>query len=163
MFGHVSIPYQSHEKILCFQQYHLSEIWANTKLNILICLLPIWHLFLCGFNWWRINWRYGKNFDLLQLIIPEIMRILLAFSYFPTYSEIWSPPVLPLLERRSTVLLLLLLLLLHLCMSRSGDPPWILKWAGLESSDRRLISSIGKTKRIAFFFGKILFSLKFSD
>ena len=37
-----------------------------------------------------------KNFDLLQLIIPEIMRILLAFSYFPTYSEIWSPPVLPL-------------------------------------------------------------------
>ena len=29
-----------------------------------------------------------KNFDLLQLIIPEITRILLAFSYFPTYSEI---------------------------------------------------------------------------
>ena len=41
-------------------------------------------------------WR-EKNFDLLQLIIPEIMRILLAFSYFPTYSEIWSPPDLPLL------------------------------------------------------------------
>ena len=37
-----------------------------------------------------------KNFDLLQLIIPEIMRILLAFSYFPTYSDIWSPPNLPL-------------------------------------------------------------------
>ena len=54
---------------------------------------------LCGFNWWRINWRYGKkNFELLQLIIPEIMRILLAFSYFPTYSEIWSPPVLPLTQ-----------------------------------------------------------------
>ena len=29
-----------------------------------------------------------RNFDLLQLIISEIMRILLAFSYFPTYSEI---------------------------------------------------------------------------
>ena len=29
-----------------------------------------------------------KNVDLLQLIIPEIMRILLAFSYFPSYSEI---------------------------------------------------------------------------
>ena len=28
-----------------------------------------------------------KNFDLLQLIIPE-MRIPLAFSYFPIYSEI---------------------------------------------------------------------------
>ena len=27
-------------------------------------------------------------------------------------------------------------------------PPWILKWAGLESSGQRLISSIGKTKRI---------------
>ena len=36
-----------------------------------------------------------NNFDLLQLIIPE-MRILLAFSYFPTYSEIWLPPNLPL-------------------------------------------------------------------
>ena len=51
----------------------------------------------------------------------------------------------PILERRSTVLLLL-------CMSRSGDPPWILKRGGLESSGRRLISLIGKTKRIAFFF-----------
>ena len=81
---HVSIPYQSHEKILCFQQYHLSEIWVNTKLILLICLLPIWHLFLCGFIWWRINWRYGKNIEPLHLIIPGIMRILLAFSYFPT-------------------------------------------------------------------------------
>ena len=38
------------------------------------------------------------------------------------------------------------------CMSRSYYPPWILKRAGLESSGRRLISSIGKTKIIAFFF-----------
>ena len=30
----------------------------------------------------------GKKLDLLQFIIPEIMSILLAFSYFPTYSEI---------------------------------------------------------------------------
>ena len=37
-----------------------------------------------------------KNIDLLQIIIPEIMRILLAFSYFRTYSEIWSPPNIPL-------------------------------------------------------------------
>ena len=37
-------------------------------------------------------------------------------------------------------------------MSRSGDPPWILKWARLESSGRRLISSIGKARRIAFLF-----------
>ena len=29
MFGHVSVPYQSHEKIICFQQYHLSEIGAQ--------------------------------------------------------------------------------------------------------------------------------------
>ena len=34
--------------------------------------------------------------------------------------------------------------------SRSGDPPWVLKWAGLESSGRRIIYSIGKTKIIAF-------------
>ena len=45
-----------------------------------------------------------KNLDLLQLIIPEIMRIQLAFSYFPTYSEIWSPPVLPLPQKVSKFL-----------------------------------------------------------
>ena len=39
-----------------------------------------------------------KKFDLLQLIIFDIMRILLAFSYFSTYSEIWSPPNFPLLN-----------------------------------------------------------------
>ena len=33
-------------------------------------------------------------------------------------------------------------------------PPWILKWGGLESSGQRLIASIGKTKRIAFFSAK---------
>ena len=38
--------------------------------------------------------------------------------------------------------------------SRLGDPPWILKWARLESYGRRLISLIEKTIRIAFFFGK---------
>ena len=40
-----------------------------------------------------------KNIDLLQLINTEILRILLAFSYFPTYSEIWSPPNLLLPKR----------------------------------------------------------------
>ena len=44
------------------------------------------------------------------------------------------------------------LLLLRPPPSGSYYPPWILKRAGLESSGRRLISSIGKTKRIAFFF-----------
>ena len=39
-------------------------------------------------------------------------------------------------------------------VSRSGYPPWILKWSGLESSGRRLISSIGKTKRKGFFLGQ---------
>ena len=41
-------------------------------------------------------------------------------------------------------------------------PPWILKWGGLESSDRRIISLIGKTKKIAFFFlfGKYFFLLQ---
>ena len=37
-------------------------------------------------------------------------------------------------------------------LSRSDHPPWILKRGGLESSGQRLISSIGKTKGIAFFF-----------
>ena len=46
--------------------------------------------------------------------------------------------------------------------SRSYYPPWILKRAGLESSGRRLISSIGKTMGIAFFFffGNIIFFFK---
>ena len=38
--------------------------------------------------------------------------------------------------------------------SRSGYPPWILKWAGVESSCPTLISSIGKTKRIAIFWAR---------
>ena len=42
-------------------------------------------------------------------------------------------PSYPKLERSRTVLLLLLLLLCH---ARSGDPPWILKRAGLESTGR---------------------------
>ena len=55
-------------------------------------------------------------------------------------------------------------------MSRSGYPPWILNRGGLESSGQRPISSIGKTKRIAYylFFGKkhifkIFWFLKKSD
>ena len=98
MFGHVSIPYQSHEKVLCCQQYPLSEIWANTKLNLLIYLLPIWHLFFVGSIDDESTEDMGikKTLASLQLIIPEILRILLTFSYFPTNSEIWSPPNLPL-------------------------------------------------------------------
>ena len=38
------------------------------------------------------------------------------------------------------------------CMSRSGYTPWIQKRGGLESSGQRLISSFGKTQKIAFFF-----------
>ena len=39
-------------------------------------------------------------------------------------------------------------------LSRLGypPPPWILKQGGLESFGQRLFSSIGKTKRIAFYF-----------
>ena len=44
---------------------------------------------------------------------------------------------------------------MYVCHTRrSGYTPWILKWVGLESSGQRLISSIGKTKRIAFCLGK---------
>ena len=38
-------------------------------------------------------------------------------------------------------------------LNAQGTPPWILKWCGLESSGRILISSNGKTKRIAIFLG----------
>ena len=47
----------------------------------------------------------------------------------------------------------LLLLCMYVCMSRSGSPPpWILKWGGLKISGQKPISSIDKTKRIAFFW-----------
>ena len=60
-------------------------------------------------------------------------------------------PFNPKLERRNPVRLLL-------CTSRSGYSPRFMKRGGLESSGRRLLSSIGKTKRIAsFFFGKKIF------
>ena len=36
--------------------------------------------------------------------------------------------------------------------SAQGTPPWILLQAGLETSGHILISSIGKTRRTAFFF-----------
>ena len=48
MFGHVSIPYQRHEKNSCFQQYHLSEIQANTKLNLQIFLFTDLTFFYVG-------------------------------------------------------------------------------------------------------------------
>ena len=37
------------------------------------------------------------------------------------------------------------------CLSRSDHTPWILKQGGRESSGQRIISSIGKTKKIALF------------
>ena len=52
-------------------------------------------------------WRRRKNFDLLQLIVFDIMKILLAFSYFSTYSEIWSPPNFPLSPNWLLILLFL--------------------------------------------------------
>ena len=39
----------------------------------------------------------------------------------------------------------------YVCHTQGTLPPWILKWAGLESSGRILISPIGKTKMIIFF------------
>ena len=33
------------------------------------------------------TWQYGKQFDLPECIVFDIMRILLAFSYFSTFSE----------------------------------------------------------------------------
>ena len=31
----------------------------------------IGHLFLCGFNWWRINWRYGEKKKIWPLTIDH--------------------------------------------------------------------------------------------
>ena len=52
-------------------------------------------------------WRRRKNFDLLQLIVFDIITNLLAFSYFSTYSEMWSPPNFPLFPNWLLILLFL--------------------------------------------------------
>ena len=51
---------------------------------------------LCLIKKWV--WKRRNFFDLLQLIVLDIMGILLAFLYFSTYSKIWSPSNFPLLE-----------------------------------------------------------------
>ena len=56
------------------------------------------HLMKNQLKIWRI-----KNFKPLHVIIPEILRILVAFSYVPAYSEICSPPVFPLAGLRKLV------------------------------------------------------------
>ena len=54
-------------------------------------------------TWSWTTWRYGKkNFHLLHLIVFDIIRILLAFSYFSTCSELWSPPNFPLVSEAWT-------------------------------------------------------------
>ena len=63
--------------------------------------------------------------------------------------------ILPILDTRISV-----------CSSvrnAQGNPPWILKRIGFESSGYRLISLIGKTKRIAFLQHFSFFFFQFSD
>ena len=59
-------------------------------------------------------------------LMPEML------DYDGSITKAWSNPKI---DTRISV-----------CVSRSGDPPWILKRGGLERSGRRLISSISKTK-----------------
>ena len=86
-------------------------------------------------TFFRKNGKKGPGTYVWSVEIPNFepkkhwVFFLLMFSFVPF--------IHPILERRHTVLLLLLLLLL--CMSPSGDPPWILKWAGLASSGQRPI------------------------
>ena len=96
--------------------YVLSKTWANfmiwiissfrnmsqNKISISKFLENQFNLCLRWITWYWITWQYGKEFDLLQLIFLDIMRILLTFSYFSTYSEIWWPPNFPL-QRNTTI------------------------------------------------------------
>ena len=46
---------------------------------------------------------------------------------------------------------------LLLLLSRSGYPPWIVKWGGLESAGRRIVSLNSKCEIKAFYLTLILF------
>ena len=46
-----------------------------------------------------INLMICENHDLFSLCVPQIIRILLAFSDCPTYSEMVLLPKFPLLEQ----------------------------------------------------------------
>ena len=81
---------------------------------------------------------------------------------FDSVLKTWSTTAVPKYRSQHIQMLIILYPILDTRISfirpapsRSGDPPWILKRGVLESSGQRLISSIGKTKRIAsLFFGK---------
>ena len=89
MFGHVSIPYQSHEKFYGFNNI-IYQKYEPTQSSIysFVCYQFAIYFYVGSIGEESTEDMEKKNFDLLQLIIPDIMRILLAFSYFPTYSEI---------------------------------------------------------------------------
>ena len=97
--------------------------------------LYLFGLFLCLFWGFCIFFRF-LNFYVYFLdfvsFLSGFLRILGFFDH-------------PILDTRISFVLLLL-------RQVRTTPPWILKRAGVESSGRRLISQIGKTKRIAFFF-----------
>ena len=81
--------------------------------------------------------------------LPIFFNLIYRFKKCPS-KKLWQFVILgkyPILERGSAVLLLLLLL----CHAQGTPSPWVLKWAGLESSGKRLVSLIGKIKRIDFF------------
>ena len=103
---------QKKNRFFCSYLYVLSKTWANSMFFInIICqkfdpkeeLIFYIYIFLTDIfrwiTWLWTTWWYGKNFDILQLIVFDIMKILSAPSYFSTYSEIWSPPNFPLHNR----------------------------------------------------------------
>ena len=94
-----------------------------------LILFVIFHFLLFFFPPWC---------TLCQLNFWQKMLTIFFCWYWDCTTEATTRDKYPILERGSTVLLLLLLLqlLLLLCTSHSGDPPWILEWAGLGSSGR---------------------------
>ena len=70
--------------------------WTNTKCYFLILFCTnVTHMLILT-NCIMTNLMIFENLDLLSLCVPRIIRILLAFSDFPTYSAIVLLPKFPL-------------------------------------------------------------------
>ena len=94
-------------------------------------------------RWGKIKWILCVGFLAFKRKI---------FHYLVIYNKEKKKIHIPILDTWISMLGLLLHLHTH------GPPPWILRWGGRDSSGQRLISSNGKTKKIAFFLrGKIFF------
>ena len=92
--------YQSLGKISCFGQYNTSENWTNTNGIFLIDFyIKITQISMFTIGLIKNQTICEKNY-ILCWIVPKKIKVLLAFSWFPTYTDSLLLPGFPLLPAR---------------------------------------------------------------